>query len=474
MNKKEFTKAGLLYMIANLFNKGIAFLTVPIFSRILSTTDYGILTTFNSFVSTLSVIISLSLYMGIRASFIDYKEKETENFLSTVVTFTLIIFIIVMSIIGIGASVFSGATDWKLVIFCFVQSFGIAMLDDFCYFLMMRYQYKMRTALMVLPSFISAILSIVTILFVVKEKLYLGRIVPTTIVYGIFALLILGMVYSKARPQINREYLKYGLAISLPLVMHSIALHVLSQSDRIMITWLRDAAETGIYSLVYNLSMIATVITSSLDGIWVPWFTGKLKNKEIKDVNERAMDYVNLMTYVLVSLVLVGPEILKIFADKRYWEGISIIPPIVLANYLIFMYTLYVNVEHFYKKTRVIFVNTVLCAVVNIILNYLFIPYFGYVAAAFTTLVSYLLAFILHSYCAKKIEKNLYPLKMFVRSLIHIGIVILIYYLTINVWYIRWALMIVYLICMLYRERYRIGYLVPAIGDKFSFFKEKK
>jgi len=105
-----------------------------------------------------------------------------------------------------------------------------------------------------------------------------------------------------------------------------------------MITSLRNAAETGVYSLVYNLSMIATVITTSLDGIWVPWFTGKLKERKIREINVLAMDYVHLMTYAMVALILVGPEILKIFADQRYWEGMSIIPPIALANYMIFMY----------------------------------------------------------------------------------------------------------------------------------------
>ena len=70
MKAKKFTEAGLLYFIATLFNKGIGFVTVPIFSRILSTSDYGTITTFNSWVSMASVVMSLALYMSIRASFI--------------------------------------------------------------------------------------------------------------------------------------------------------------------------------------------------------------------------------------------------------------------------------------------------------------------------------------------------------------------------------------------------------------------
>ena len=118
-----------------------------------------------------------------------------------------------------------------------------------------------------------------------------------------------------------------------------------------MITWLADASQTGIYSLIYNFSMIATVITTSLDGVWVPWFTKKMNNKGYREINKVAVDYVNLMTYAMCCLIMVAPEVVKILASKPYWEGIVIIPPVVLSNYIIFVYTMYVNVEHYYKKT---------------------------------------------------------------------------------------------------------------------------
>ena len=72
--------------------------------------------------------------------------------------------------------------------------------------------------------------------------------------------------------------------------------------------------------------MIATVITTSLDGIWVPLFYRQVEGTKIREINVLAMDYVHLMTYAMVALILVGPEILKIFADQRYWDGMSIIP----------------------------------------------------------------------------------------------------------------------------------------------------
>lgn len=63
-----------------------------------------------------------------------------------------------------------------------------------------------------------------------------------------------------------------------------------------MITSLAGAAQTGIYSLIYNFSMIAAVITTTLEGIWVPWFINKLKLNSRDEINMVAKDYINLMT----------------------------------------------------------------------------------------------------------------------------------------------------------------------------------
>lgn len=80
---------------------------------------------------------------------------------------------------------------------------------------------------------------------------------------------------------------------------------------------LADASQTGIYSLIYNFSMIATVITTSLDGVWVPWFTKKMNNKGYREINKVAVDYVNLMTYAMCCLIMVAPEVVKILASVR-------------------------------------------------------------------------------------------------------------------------------------------------------------
>jgi len=213
--------------------------------------------------------------------------------------------------------------------------------------------------------------------------------------------------------------------------------------------------------------MIATVITTSLEGVWVPWFLLKMKEKgQEKIINIIAKDYINLMTYAMVSLLLTAPEIVKLMADKSYWEGIIIIPPVVLANFVIFIYTLYVNIEHYYKRTVYITCNTLIAAAVNLILNFIFIPEYGYIAAAYTTLTSYMVSFVLHSIYAKKLEKNLYPISYFYRPLIHLMFSCVLFYLLMDRGGVRWGIMLIYVTAMLFRERERIFQVFPSIKMK--------
>mgnify|MGYP003165842388 CR=1 FL=1 len=427
MDAGDYKKASTCYLIGNVFNKGIAFLTVPIFTRILST------------------------------SFIDYREKVDEYLTSTLL-FT-VAFSVSMTVIVCSVSVLLNLSiPFILILLCMLQSMSSAIIEDYSYYLMMKFNYKFRT--------MSVVLSVLAMLYVFNTNRYLGRVIPTAIVTLFFGIFLVFLSIRRSGFVFNIEFLKHGLKISTPLILHGIALNILSQSDRTMITWLADASQTGIYSLIYNFSMIATVITTSLDGVWVPWFTKQMSNKGYKEINKVAVDYVNLMTYAMCCLIMVAPEVVKILASKPYWEGIVIIPPVVLSNYIIFVYTMYVNVEHYYKKTVRISLYTAVAAVINLVLNYIFIPYFGYVAAAYTTIVSYVVALILHTSYAKKLRPEIYPIKTFFVALMHISLFTVAFYVLKDQAVMRWALMIVYFFAMLFKERNRIVEFFPQLKRK--------
>lgn len=470
MNSKNAKQAGMLYFLSTLFNKGIAFLTLPIFTRILSTGDYGIVTTYISWETILNIIISMSLYMSIRTFYVDFP-NEKEEYINTIITFNCITGIVSILIVFIVTRFFK--VDSILLLLCVIHATADSIINNYTNYLMMDYKYVKRTIFMVFPNLLSVIVSIIFINIIRLEKTYLGRIIPMVIFYVIFSAFILILIFTKSKPKINKKYLKYGITLSLPLVFHGAALTILAQSDRTMITMLASVEETGIYSLVYNFAMISTVITTALEGIWVPWFMRCLKERKITEINKRVVWYINIMTYAMIVVILLGPEILKLLSTKEYWEGVKIIPPIVLANYIIFIYTLYVNIEHYYKKTIMITINTIIAASINVIGNTIFIPMYGYIAAAFTTLASYCIAMALHVYCAKKVEPLVYPISLFIKPLLLIILCMIIYYINIDTWWCRWAFVIVFFITILLKNTTLITKYLKEKIEKVGYIYEK-
>lgn len=461
----DYKKASTYYLVGNLFNKGMAFFTVPVFTRLLETSDYGIVTTYNSWIAILAMVVGFALHAGIRIAFVDYKDKMND-FLATTTTFTLLGGGILMGAILALSHFVKFNISTALIVLCLFQSISTALIEDYSMYLMMQYRYKFRTVLMVLPNLLAVVASVIVIRFVLSNHLYLGRIIPTACITIFFGLLVCLLVYRNSKCILNIVYLKYALAVSVPLILHGIALNILSQSDRTMITWLADSSQTGIYSLVYNFSMIATVITTSLDGIWVPWFYKQLQESNHEQINVVAKDYINLMTYCLTGVIMIGPEVIKLLASSAYWDGIKIIPPVVISNFVIFAYTLYVHVEHYHKKTKGITANTIVAAITNIILNYLLIPKFGYVAAAYTTLVSYLVSFALHARKSKKIEPSLFPLAYFVLPLVEMGVATTLFYFFINSMLLRWIVVFAFVAAMFVKEWKRIVVYFPGIKRK--------
>mgnify|MGYP004572035073 CR=1 FL=1 len=462
---KKYKKASFCYLIGNFFNKGLAFLTIPIFTRLLSTTDYGIINTYSSWAGILSMIVGFAMHMSIRNAFVDYKD-DTESYLSTIIKFTLLSSLGFMLIFYAVVKIFRINISLSLVFICLFHSVASSIIEDVSCYFMMKYNYIKRTILMILPNLISVCVAIFLISYILKKDLYLGKIIPEALTIIIFAI-ILSLCYTKKG--FNTAYIKHALKISLPLILHGAALNILSNSDRIMITWLADASQAGIYSLVYSLGMVTYAITLSIDGIWIPWFTNKMKEKSYDEINYITKDYIKLITYIMCGLIIVSPEILKILASKSYWEGIKLIPIIIVANFLFFAYNIYSNLEHYYKKSNQITALTILAAVLNLVLNYIFIPKFGYVAAAFTTAISYFVIFILHSIYSKTLNSNVFSIKMFILPIIEIFIFCALFYLLTDLPIARWIIAIIYFCTVAFIQRDKImTVLLPTLKGKFG------
>lgn len=403
-------KAGLWYTFGTILLKGCIFLTLPIFTRLMSTSDFGIYNSYMAYEGILSSILGLGLYGTIKNAKIDFN-KDFNEYMSSIILLSIIVlifFLIIANILSPLLSLFIGMNRFILNVLI-LHSFGSFLIFLYGSKLNVEFKYKSYIVLTTFNTIGNIIFSILLIIFVFPNQKYLGRIIGAALPLIIISIFIIISIYKINLPKKLKKYWKYALLLGIPLVPHVISQSLLSQLDRIMINNMVGSNEAGMYSYIYTLCTITYVICSSMDNAWSPWTFLKLNLGKTKEVKENSSKYISLFILITIGFVCIIPEVAKIFAPSEYWNGMNLIIPLSLANYFIFLYMLPVGIEYYNKKTIFISIGTISAAVMNIILNIIFIKYFGYFGAAYSTLISYFCLFIFHWIISIKYNiKNIY------------------------------------------------------------------
>ena len=406
-NKKAL-HAGIGYTIGNILVKGISFISIPIFARLLSVNDYGIVNTVGAYVSLMSIVLGLAVHSSIKNAKIDY-DGDVTKYVSSIVLLpmlnTLLFTIIVLAFRKYLSNILA-LNESYLLILIVAESFGMYMITFYNCILAIDYSYKKYMCLSIIYSLANIVLSIIFILTVCNEKRWLGRIAGTTISALFVACYILYNIFKKSKPQFSGRYWKYALKISLPIIPHGLSQIVLSQFDRLMINQVIGSAEAGLYSFAYNIGTIFQVIANSLDTAWTQWFFDQKKEEKYSTIQKTADIYCGLVSLGAIALMFISPELIIFLGGVKYKESIAVTFPVLLAMYYAYMYNFPSSIEYYYKKTNLIAIGTMMAAGVNILLNAIFIPKYGFVAAAYTTVFCYLLYYFLHIIFSRKIQKN--------------------------------------------------------------------
>ena len=253
----------------------------------------------------------------------------------------------------------------------------------------------------------------------------------------------------------SKEYWKMSLAISIPLVGYNVAGQILNVSDRMMISRMVNNSAVGIYSTLYTVSSLSLMVWQAINASFVPYL---FQNIEKKEHNVKKIANMLMATYAAIAILLTyfAPEIVRILATEEYYEAIYIMPPIAAGVFFTSYSHLYSNIAVYYKKTKYVMYPAIIAACINLGLNYVCIKLFGYMAAAYTTLASYIVLAALQAFWSKKVcEENKNPISvifdnkfMLILALITIGaslIGLLLYSNTI----IRYSVIVVG-ICLVY------------------------
>ena len=147
------------------------------------------------------------------------------------------------------------------------------------------------------------------------------------------------------------------------------------------------------------MGIFNSAVAQSLD----PWIYQSIRDRKldrIGPISYRLTTIIALMNFAVMAL---APEVLSILAPTSYQSALWVIPPVTASVFFQFMYDLFASFQFFYKKTKWIAVGSCGGAVLNVILNAIFIPIYGYVAAGYTTLVCYIIFGVLHYFFMRKV-----------------------------------------------------------------------
>lgn len=404
-SKGNIAKASIGYTIGNYFLKGIGLITVPIFSRLLSTADFGIYNTFLAYESILYLFIELALHESLKNA--KYKfEGKLDDYSSSITVIPIILVVIYEIIVFIFSKMFvpvvglSESVLYLLVWYSFCS--GIVIFYRFR--LAIDYNYSEYLKISFFNVLTNVILSIFLIVNVFDQKRYMGRIVGGIVSYSAITIYILFRLYKKSFPRYNNQYWKYGLRISIPIIPHGLAQILLLQSDRIMINSIVGSVETGIYSFAYTIYSLIQIFSQSIETVFSPWVFSQMNSgNNIDKVRKMGTCFMLLLAGACTTVMLIAPEAILLLGGKKYADAVYCVCPVVLGGFFSMAYCIPATIEYYYEKTYYTSLGTAIAALINVVLNLICIKKYGYVAAAYTTLISYIVYFVLHEYISKKL-----------------------------------------------------------------------
>lgn len=403
--KNTALKAGLGYTIGNILVKGINFLTLPLFSRLLTTTEFGVYNVFLSYDAILSVLVGFAMATSVKSA--HYEFKKTDEYVSSIsLIYILNAFVYLVIILGGGQRLSSLMGLNELVLLLLVPfSFGGAIIQLYNERISLDYEYKKYLIVALINSVGNVIISLLLIITVFRNQRDIGRIVGTGVTVFSIAVVLLLKIYVKAPPKFNVRFWKFGLLYSLPIVPHGISQVLLAQCDRIMISRMVSDSAAGIYSLAGNLKLVLTVVSTSIGVSWSTLFFSKMDKGESEDIQKNASLLVRAFLIFTVGLMALSPEIIYALGGKEYELGKYVAVPMIMDAFILFLYNIIVPSEYYTKKTKYIMMGTLVATAVNLITNYIFIKRYGFAAAAYTTLFSYICYLVLHIVISKWLVK---------------------------------------------------------------------
>lgn len=403
-SKQVLLKSTFWYVFAGFVSKGLVFLIMPFYLRVLTKSEYGDYSNLLSWIAIVSNVLQMNLGIFVIQKQHDYKSNPYKLITNT---FFALFLVSITAFLPVGLFNNFFATLLKirkgelvlLIVYCFIVP---------CFYIFASYFrsiYKVKEY--VLSNFgvalLAGIFSIISLTFFEQNKLEMF-ILSQTFPYILFGLISFFYSIIKSKSY-SREIVLGALNHGIPSIPHLLSVTLITQLDRIMIYQIMGSETTAIFSLGANITLILITLSTSFNNAYVPWFIEQLKLDNEKGLRKISSIQLLVFTFIVFILLLLGPEIVFILGGSKYAETVYILPPLLIGVLFTHQYHLYLNIEYYLEKRKVIAFGTTIAAVFKMITNYIFIGLVGYKSTAYTTAFANLILLIIHIVAVKKYGK---------------------------------------------------------------------
>ena len=333
----SFLKSSTIYLIGSFILKGISFLTLPIFTRLMLPDDYAMYSLYSATLGILMIFIGMQIQGTVNLAFSGRTIKDFESYVSNISVFPLIglllgiiLFLFIPNITDILM-----VSSYLYVIILMIQAFFGILTNIYMSELIIKKQPKKHLIFSLIATISNVLLSIGFVLMI-KENTYFGRVLGgllSNLFVGIYILILY-------LPRINWKNLKkdwkYGLSLSLPLIFHNLSGQLLNVADRYMLSYYSSEFEVALYSICYNIGLIIQIIWLSINNAWVPWYFESLKAELTNKIRVYCKQYITFFSVGTIIFLYCTPELTVLMAGQQYKEGIYITPFIAVSYFFVF------------------------------------------------------------------------------------------------------------------------------------------
>lgn len=399
--KKQLLKNTVIIAIGKLSTQIVSFLLLRLYTSKLTTAEYGtydFLVTLSTF---LLPIITMLMEESMFRFLIDAEDlKSKKRVITATIAYTTVGTIIFTLITGIAMGMMQ--YEYAIVFLLFIISNILIGLSN---------ALARGTGKIKLYSFSNFILGASTIalniVFIVGFKWGVnGLLWSNTVANSITAIVVLMKLHLPqfiSKKDLDKKTMSEMLRYSIPLVPNNLSWIIISLSDRLMLTWMIGANANGLYSIANKFPNIIYTFYGFFSTAWKESAARILKEEnKVEYYNSIYKDIKFFLKAIVLGLIVIMPFAFPLLVDSSYNEAYIYIPALVISIYYTNMSNFYGGIFTAYKNTKIMGSTTVVAAIMNVVLNLVFIPRFGIWAATLSTLISNVIVFAYRRYRLKE------------------------------------------------------------------------